>query len=124
MVDLLSVWEEHDVLPVAVTEYGSGKVLMVGYQNKESLALTLKTGKVYYYNIHDKKVHKKGSHSGYTQTLRIAKIDCDCSSFWFVVEQKGCVSKTGDDTCFTEEIFSTEYSKHEKFGRLILDNEK
>ena len=124
MVDLISVWEKHEVLPVTVTEYGSGKVLMIGYQTKESLALTLKTGKVYYYDLNDKKVYKKGHSSGHSQRLMSATMNCSLDAFWFVVEQKGTVCHTGHSSCFIHEIYSTEYTKHEKFGRLILDDEK
>ena len=123
-VDLLRVWEKYAFLPVAVTEYGSGKTLMVGFVNKESLALTLKTHKAYYYYPKEDKVRKKGAHSGNTQIVRTIKMNCKKDSFLFVVEQKGTVCRTGSDTCFIHDVYDFNESKHEKFGRLILDEEE
>ena len=111
-------------MPVAVTEYGSGEVLMVGFQNKESLALTLKTRQAYYYYPERDCIEKKGSHSGNIQTIMNIKMNCEENAFLFVVEQKGCVCRTGRHSCFFKEIYDSSYSKQEKFGRLVLDDEK
>ena len=43
MTDLYKLWENKTTMPVITVEYGSGKVLMLGYMNKEAFAYTLKT---------------------------------------------------------------------------------
>lgn len=110
-------------MPVAVTEYGSGKMLMVGFQNKESLAMTLKTHEVYYYYPKENKIRKKGAHTGNIQKIRNIKMNCKKDAFLFVVEQVGNVCRLGNDTCFSNEVYDFNESKHEKFGRLVLDDE-
>lgn len=124
MVDLIKVWQNHDVLPVAVTEHGTGKMLMVGYQNKESLALTLKTGEAWYCDSDGENVRRCGAHSGHTQHIREIKMNCGCDAFLFIVEQKGCVCHTGHSSCFYHTIYNADEVRREKFGRLILDSER
>ena len=99
-------------------------MLMVGFQNKESLAMTLKTHEAYYYYPIENKIRKKGAHTGNIQKIRNIKMNCKKDAFLFVVEQKGTVCSTGSDTCFIHNVYDFNESKHEKFGRLILDDEE
>ena len=50
MIDLYKLWEDRETMPVITVEYGTGKVLMLGYMNKEAFAYTLKTRRAYYYS--------------------------------------------------------------------------
>lgn len=124
LIDLIKLWQEYDVLPAVVSEYGTGKILMIGYQNKESLALTLKTGEAWYYKKDSGEVKRRGAHSGNTQHVREIKMNCSCDAFLFIVEQKGRVCHTGHSSCFFHSVYSADNSRREKFGRLVLDSER
>ena len=47
-MDLYKLWESKKTMPVVTVEYGSNRVLMVAYMNKEAFAYTLKTRRAYY----------------------------------------------------------------------------
>lgn len=86
--------------------------------------MTLKTKEAYYYYPKEDKVRKKGRHNGNIQKIRNIKMNCKKDSFLFVVEQVGNVCSLGHDSCFIHEVYDFNESKHEKFGRLVLDEEK
>ena len=69
MIDLYKLWENKKTMPVITVEHGSGKVLMLGYMNKEAFAYTLKTRRAYYYDSQTDKVYKFGEEKGNAQRL-------------------------------------------------------
>lgn len=71
------------VMPVITVEYETGRVLMLGYMNKEAFAYTLKTHRAYYYSFDTDSVSKFGEkeeiHSVLCQLKPIADImPCLC----------------------------------------------
>ncbi len=62
MIDLYKLWENKKTMPVITVEHGSGKVLMLGYMNKEAFAYTLKTRRAYYYDSQTDEVYKFGAN--------------------------------------------------------------
>ena len=76
MTDLYKLWENKTTMPVITVEYGSGKVLMLGYMNKEAFAYTLKTRRAYYYDAQTDKVYKFGEEKGNAQRLMSLDLEC------------------------------------------------
>jgi phosphoribosyl-AMP cyclohydrolase len=77
------------VVPVVTQEYGSRRVLMLAYMNREAFDETVATRRACYYSRSRKRLWRKGEESGNFQTVREIRIDCDNDTILLVVEQKG-----------------------------------
>jgi phosphoribosyl-ATP pyrophosphohydrolase/phosphoribosyl-AMP cyclohydrolase len=90
--------------PAVVQEDSTGEVLMVGFMNAESWALTAETGYVTFYSRTRQKLWMKGETSGNRLRVLSARTDCDRDTLLFrvFVEGDGLVCHTGTKSCFTE----------------------
>ena len=88
------------LVPAIATCARTGKVLMMAWMSRESLALTLETGRVTYFSRSRRELWEKGLTSGNTQSLVSATLDCDGDTILLEVEQKGPACHTGEETCF------------------------
>ncbi len=93
------------LLPVITQEYGTNKVLMLAYMNKESFEETLKSGKATYFSRSRSKLWKKGETSGNMQDIKEIRIDCDNDTILIKVEQQGGgACHLGYKSCFFRKI--------------------
>jgi phosphoribosyl-ATP pyrophosphohydrolase/phosphoribosyl-AMP cyclohydrolase len=95
--------------------------------NKEAFAYTLKSHRVWYYNLETKEVEKFGEETGEVQKLVSIKADNNYESLLIYVEQIGFVlrKEKGYKTCYIHEIYSRTrrgVSKHRKFGKVEVDD--
>lgn len=88
------------LVPAIAQDATSGAVLMMAWMNRETLAETLKTGRVTYWSRSRQAVWRKGETSGHAQRLVEAWIDCDGDTLLFKVEQTGPACHTGARSCF------------------------
>lgn len=95
------------LIPAVVQESGSGRVLMLAYMNRESLALTLKTGFTHFFSRSRRSLWKKGETSGHTQAVVSIRLDCDGDALVLEVEQVGPACHTGEPTCFFRRVEGT-----------------
>jgi len=109
--------KEGGLVPVAVKDMVSGKVLMLAYANREALQRTLQTGFAHYYSRHREKLWKKGEGSGHVQRVQDILVDCDRDALVYVVDQLGPACHTGEETCF---FSSLEDSKVAEYDRIML----
>lgn len=126
MTDLYKLWENRKTMPVITVDHGSGKVLMLGYMNKEAFAYTLKTHRAYYCDIESGVVYKFGEEKGNSQRLMSLDLNCGGDALLMSVQQKGhvCHHAGKHSTCFNNNIYKRirgEYSKRKKFGRVEID---
>ncbi len=77
---------------------------MLGYMNKESLELTLKSGEVWFYSRSRKELWHKGETSGNRLIVREILKDCDGDTLLVKARPLGPVCHTGEKTCFFEEL--------------------
>ena len=92
------------LIPVVVQDAESKAMLMLAYANKEALEKTLSTGFAHYWSRSRNKLWMKGETSGHTQKIKRVVADCDYDALLYVVEQKGPVCHTGENTCFHHEF--------------------
>ena len=99
-------WEKmQDLIPAVVQDAHSGRVLMQGYMNQESLAKTLETGKVTFFSRSKQRLWMKGETSGNTLDLIDISADCDQDSLLILVKPNGPTCHTGARTCwFNSEV--------------------
>ncbi len=97
-------FDEKGLIPAISQDWLDGAVLMLAWMNKASLEKTLETGAVHYWSRSRNELWHKGATSGYTQTLKGIRYDCDADVLLLTIEQKGNVAcHTGARSCFFED---------------------
>lgn len=90
------------LLPAIIQDFQTGKVLMLGYMNEESLAKTKELNKVTFFSRSKNRLWTKGEESGNFLEVVDIIIDCDNDTFLIKVKPLGAVCHTGNDTCWYE----------------------
>ncbi|MCB9290868.1 MAG: bifunctional phosphoribosyl-AMP cyclohydrolase/phosphoribosyl-ATP diphosphatase HisIE [Lewinellaceae bacterium] len=90
------------LVPAIVQDADTGKVLMLGYMNKEALEKTLRDGKVTFFSRSKRRIWQKGEHSGNFLRLVDIRSDCDHDTLLVLARPRGPVCHTGADTCWAE----------------------
>ena len=101
---VLDFAKQGGLIPVIVTDYQTGQVLMLAYMNQESYDLTLKTKEMHYWSRSRQEIWHKGETSGHFQKVKSIKTDCDCDTLLVAVEQIGAACHTGAYSCFFNDI--------------------
>jgi phosphoribosyl-AMP cyclohydrolase len=93
-------FDESGLVPAIAQSSDTGKVLMMAYMNRESLARTLETGYACYWSRSRGCLWSKGETSGNRQEVLEAVADCDGDTILLKVRQHGPACHTGAETCF------------------------
>ena len=93
-------YDKKGLIPAIIQNAASGKVLMLGYINKESLEKTLKTGHVWFYSRSRQELWQKGETSGNYLNVRAILKDCDEDTLLIQVDPAGPTCHTGAESCF------------------------
>ena len=94
-------WDEKGLAPAIAQDAQSGRILMVAWMNRESLALTAEKGEAVYWSRSRNKLWHKGEESGHVQKVREIRLDCDEDVIVLQVEQQGGIAcHTGRESCF------------------------
>ncbi len=91
------------LVPAIIQDDLTGKVLMLGYMNEESLKKTQETGKVTFFSRSKQRLWTKGEESGNFLNLVSIATDCDNDTLLIKANPVGPVCHTGADTCWNEE---------------------
>lgn len=94
-------WDRMDgLLPAVVQDRGSGRVLMLGYMNRDALAATLESGLATFWSRSKQRLWTKGETSG--NRLRVAAVhaDCDGDALLLLADPEGPTCHLGTDSCF------------------------
>lgn len=98
-------WAKGDgLLPAIVQDPVSGRVLMLGYVNREAVTQTLATGLVTFYSRSKQRLWQKGETSGHALRLRDMRIDCDSDTFLMLADPQGPTCHSGTQSCFGDGI--------------------
>ena len=96
-------WQKQDgLLPSVVQDVTNGRVLMLGYMNREALAATIETGHVTFWSRAKQSLWTKGETSGNSLTLVKLETDCDRDSLLVTAKPNGPTCHLGQVSCFTE----------------------
>ena len=103
--DVLSLLKEGvELIPAIAQDVVTGEVLMLAYMNRESLSITIATGRATYWSRSRNELWEKGATSGHTQKVHSIALDCDGDALLLKVEQVGAACHTGEETCFHNRI--------------------
>lgn len=105
------------ILPAITQDWRSGRVLMLGYINKDSWEKTLQTGQVHYWSRSRRELWHKGGTSGHVQRIIEIYADCDNDTVLFKIEQVGgAACHLGYQSCF--------HNKVDLSGNVTIEDEK
>ena len=90
------------LIPAIIQDNCTGKVLMLGFMNKEAYDKTQEIGKVTFFSRTKNRLWTKGEESGHFLNVCSITTDCDADTLLIKVNPVGPVCHTGSDTCFDE----------------------
>lgn len=94
-------WNEQGLVAAIAQDHKDGRVLMMAWMNRESLALSVAEGRAIYWSRSRGKLWRKGESSGHVQKLHDIRLDCDADVLLLQVEQLGEIAcHTGRRSCF------------------------
>lgn len=92
------------LMPAVVQDAGTGRVLMLGYMNREALEKTQATGHVTFFSRSKQRLWTKGETSGNTLALASLRADCDRDTLLVQAVPHGPTCHLGTDTCWGDEV--------------------
>lgn len=94
-------FDEKGMALAIACDHASGSVLMVAWMTRETLLLTLTTGRMTYWSRSRQEIWVKGLTSGHVQDVVGVELDCDGDALRFRVVQHGnAACHTGRRDCF------------------------
>jgi phosphoribosyl-AMP cyclohydrolase len=94
-------WDERGLVPAIAQDAATGRVLMVAWMSRESLAQTVASGEAVYFSRSRGRLWRKGEESGHVQRVREVRLDCDGDVVLLAIEQAGGIAcHTGRERCF------------------------
>ena len=94
-------WDKMDgLLPAAVQDRASGRLLMLGYMDRDALAATLSTGFATFYSRSKGRLWQKGETSGNRLAVRAVHEDCDSDALLVLADPEGPTCHLGTQSCF------------------------
>ncbi len=94
-------WDDKGLAPAIAQDAKTGRILMIAWMNRESLAQTAEKGEAVYWSRSRNKLWHKGEESGHVQKVKEIRLDCDEDVIVLQVEQQGGIAcHTGRESCF------------------------
>ena len=115
MSDILDFDKQSGLITAVVQDVRTGRVLMVGYMNREALDKTLATGHVTFFSRSRQKLWTKGETSGHVLKLQSIQTDCDGDALLVQAEPVGPgVCHNGYESCFYRTLQGAEWHETEE----------
>ncbi|MCX7887866.1 MAG: phosphoribosyl-AMP cyclohydrolase [Verrucomicrobiae bacterium] len=93
-------YDANGLIPAIIQEENTGRVLMMAWMNKQSLAETIRLKKTCFWSRSRQKFWIKGETSGHVQHVKKIFFDCDKDCLLIEVEQIGPACHDGYKSCF------------------------
>lgn len=93
-------YDDRGLAPVIAQDDRTGRVLMLGWANREALAASVATRLLHFWSRSRGELWQKGETSGNTMALVSFQLDCDRDAVLARVRPAGPACHTGDTTCF------------------------
>ena len=88
------------LLPAAVQDAGTGRLLMLGYMDRAALAATLSSGFATFFSRSKQRLWMKGETSGNRLAVRSIQQDCDADALLVRAVPQGPTCHLGTTSCF------------------------
>ena len=96
--------DANGLVAAIVVERDDGRVLMLGYMNRDALAATLSTRKVTFFSRSKQRLWQKGESSGHTLEVAQMRVDCDGDALLIHAKPAGPTCHTGASSCFYTQV--------------------
>ena len=115
MADSLDFDKQGGLIPAVIQNAQTGRVLMVGYMNREAFEKTLATGHVTFYSRSRQKLWTKGETSGHFLELASIQTDCDGDALLVQANPIGPgVCHNGYESCFYRTLQNGDWAVTDK----------
>tara|TARA_Y100000758_G_scaffold220879_1_gene159289 strand:- start:232 stop:639 length:408 start_codon:yes stop_codon:yes gene_type:complete len=111
---------EDGLLPVAVTDHTSNRLLVLCFLNREALEKTIAEGLVHVYRRSKGVTVVKGVDSGHVQRVREIRVNCDGNSLEIRVDQEVAACAHGYYSCYYRR-WDAEKNRWELIDERIFD---
>ncbi len=91
------------LVPAIAQDRADGRVLMLAWMDRESLAATLTTGQVHFHSRSRGRLWRKGETSGNVLNLHAIELDCDGDALLLSVDPVGPTCHRGTRSCFDQD---------------------
>ena len=98
-------FDENGLIPTIVVDGESGRVLMLAYMNRESLAISMKEGRTCFWSRSRQELWRKGETSGNIQHILSITADCDRDALVIMVRKEGPACHLGTESCFNDPVY-------------------
>ena len=96
-------FDSNGLIPAIIQDAITGRVLMLGWMNAESLRLTQESGDVWFWSRSRQELWHKGATSGNVLRVREIRADCDADCILVRAEPAGPTCHTGRESCFWQD---------------------
>ena len=97
-------YDQRGLIPAIVQDALTGRVLMMGWMNAESLQRTQDSGEVWFFSRSRNELWHKGATSGNVLKVRDLRADCDADAILIRAEPAGPTCHTGRESCFFQDV--------------------
>jgi len=101
-------YDANGLIPAVVQDYFTGRVLMLGYMNAESLRISMEERRTCFYSRSRQALWRKGETSGNVQHIVSITADCDLDALVIEVVKDGPACHTGEESCFFNILFAAD----------------
>ncbi len=117
MNDVLDFDKQAGLITAVVQDAANGRVLMVGYMNREAFDKTVSTNHVTFFSRSRQKLWMKGESSGHYLNLKSMQVDCDGDALLVQAEPIGPgVCHAGYNSCFYRTLTEGEWVESEELA--------
>ncbi len=99
LTDIIKL-DDKGLIAAVIQHAVTGQVLMVGYMNLESLAITLDERIACFWSRSRQKLWRKGETSGNVLHVREIRVDCDADALVLKCDPVGPTCHTNETSCF------------------------
>lgn len=101
-IDGLDWDKQGGLLPAVVQDESNGRVLMLGYMNRDAIDATIDTGHVTFWSRAKVRLWTKGETSGNALAFVRLETDCDRDSLLVIARPSGPTCHLGRTSCFAD----------------------
>lgn len=93
------------LIPAIAQDRDTGRILMMAWQNRKAVELTVQTGQAVYFSRSRNTLWHKGETSGHIQIVHEIRTDCDADVITLIITQVGDIAcHTGRESCFYQKL--------------------
>ncbi|MBL8898898.1 MAG: bifunctional phosphoribosyl-AMP cyclohydrolase/phosphoribosyl-ATP diphosphatase HisIE [Planctomycetes bacterium] len=114
-------FDERGLVPAIARDVRTGEVLMLAWQDRAALELTLRERVAWFWSRSRRSLWKKGESSGVVLRLIDLRVDCDGDAVLLDVEAEGPACHLGRRSCFEERLLEDTAEERPFFSLGVLE---